>query len=385
MSERLGTVVSGRWRLERELGRGGMATVYAATHRNGSRVAVKIALERDKDLCQRFIAEGYIGNRVEHPGAVRTLDDGMTDDGFPFLVMELLDGETLSERLDREGRLHPSEAVRIALDVLSVLRVAHAVDVVHRDVKPANVFLTRQGIVKLLDFGIARDVRPGIAGTVAGTILGTPSFMAPEQERGRVDQVDARTDLWATAAMLFVALTNRDLRTGGTPLETLGAAMDPVPPVRSLAPEVSPALAFVLDRALAFDPNARFSSAVDMQTALRACTLPTAPLSVSEPMTRSTPKIIGAVATGCALVAIAVALAFSVSDKPEATRSFLPPVPTALVSTTTSARVEVPTRVESEPVPVVKPKPVPRVVVAPPVRSAVPAPAKTADPMSGRF
>jgi serine/threonine protein kinase len=226
---RIGTTVGGRWRLDEVLGAGGMATVYAATHRNGNRMAIKVLhahLLDDAELVARFTKEGRIGNLAGHPGVVRTLDDGMTDDGVPFLLMDLLEGESLDRRIARRGRMHVAEAARVVGDVLDALAAAHASGLVHRDVKPENVFLTNAGEVKLLDFGIAREsARGGKGETLVGLVLGTPAFMPPEQARGRWDEVDARSDVWAVGATLFVALTGRLLRDAETPHEELLAAM----------------------------------------------------------------------------------------------------------------------------------------------------------------
>ena len=158
---RVGLVLRGKWHLERLLGVGGMASVYAATHRNGLRGAVKLL---HPELCvqgevkERFLREGYVANKVDHPGAVRVLDNDVAEDGSVFLVMELLDGETIDARVEaRPGRrLEVGEVLAIADDVLDVLATAHDSGIVHRDLKPENLFITRTGQVKILDFGIAR-------------------------------------------------------------------------------------------------------------------------------------------------------------------------------------------------------------------------------------
>jgi serine/threonine protein kinase len=270
---RLGTIVSNRWRLDRVIGRGGMATVYGAVHRNRSRVAIKVVHRgMPEEAVARFLREGYLNNTVEHPGAVHTLDDGLLDDGSAFLVMELLEGEDLGTRLEREGRLPGAEAVRVAIDLLDVLEAAHRAKIVHRDVKPDNIFLLRSGGVKLVDFGIARErtIDAPVGATAFGTIMGTPAFMAPEQALGLTDDVDERTDLWAVGATLFVALTGVEIRNRGRTFEeTLAFAMQPVPAVRSLEPGLSEPLAAVLDRALAHKRSDRFASAAEMREKLR--------------------------------------------------------------------------------------------------------------------
>ncbi len=198
---RVGSVVNEKWTIDRLIGIGGMAVVYSATHRNKKKAAIKMLhpeLSMDPDIRARFLREGYVANSVEHAGAVRVDDDDVAEDGAAFLVMELLEGETLQARHQRRGqRLPPAEAVGIIDPLLDVLVAAHAKGIVHRDLKPENVFLTQDGQVKVLDFGIARlrELRDTNAATRTGSLLGTPAFMAPEQARGRWDDVDERTDL----------------------------------------------------------------------------------------------------------------------------------------------------------------------------------------------
>src|SRR5262249_31230490 len=158
---------------DRLLGIGGMAAVYAATHRNGSRGAIKMLhteMSIDAEVKRRFLREGYVANAVDHPGTVKVLDDDTAEDGSVFIVMELLEGETLEARADRQGgRIPPGELLPLIDQLLDVLAAAHARGVVHRDIKPENVFVTTAGAVKLLDFGIARLRRgQGSMATVTG-------------------------------------------------------------------------------------------------------------------------------------------------------------------------------------------------------------------------
>ena len=203
------------------------------------------------------------------------LDDDVAEDGSIYLVAELLEGETLEERRVRcGGVLSDAEMLSIADAVLDVLAAAHAKGIVHRDLKPENVFVTRNGAVKLLDFGIARvrSLEGRSTSTAAGTPLGTPAFMAPEQARGRWDhrQSTRGTDLWALGAMLFTMLSGRLIHEGGTQNEALMSAMtNPAPPLQSVAPHVSAALAQIVDRAVAFDKEVRFADARELQEAVR--------------------------------------------------------------------------------------------------------------------
>lgn len=273
---RVGQVLKGKWRLDSVLGIGGMATVYAATHRNRSRVAIKMLhpeVAVSQDVTTRFLREGYVGNAVAHPGTVRVLDDDSTEDGAPFLVMELLEGESLGARLDREGPLPANEVAQLGYQLLDVLCAAHAAHIVHRDLKPDNVFLTYEGRVKVLDFGIARlraAAHESSASTQVGALLGTPAFMAPEQALGRWKEVDERTDIWAVGATLFTLLTGRFVHEAEAVQEQLVlAATHKAAPVQQYAPQTPTWLAQVIDKALSFGRDARYPDARSMQTTLR--------------------------------------------------------------------------------------------------------------------
>jgi serine/threonine protein kinase len=273
---RVGHVLKGKWRLDQLLGIGGMAVVYAATHRNGNRVAVKVLhaeLARNADVNARFLREGYLANSVDHAGAVSVIDDDVGEDGSVFLVMELLEGETIERRWERKGRRLPIvEVLSIADRLLDVLASAHAKEIVHRDIKPENVFLTREGEIKVLDFGIARvrELSPRANATQGGTTMGTPPFMPPEQARGRWDEVDARTDLFAVGAMMFALVTGRFVHEADTVNEQLLSAMTRhAPKVASIVRGVHPAVADVIDRALAFKMEERWHDAHAMKSAIR--------------------------------------------------------------------------------------------------------------------
>jgi eukaryotic-like serine/threonine-protein kinase len=274
----VGRVLKGKWRLERVVGVGGMATVYAAVHRNQSRVAIKMLhpeIALDSEVTSRFLREGYMANAVGHSGTVAVLDDDVTEEGIPFLVMELLQGETLEARWSRKGEKLPiSEVLPVVDQLLEVLSAAHEKGVVHRDLKPENLFLTVDGRLKVLDFGIARlrEVSSSSGSTTrVGSLLGTPAFMAPEQARGRWDEVDGATDLWAVGATLFTLLTGRLVHEAETLQEQLVlAATTKAPSISRRFPELAPALVEVIDRALAFDKQARWPNAREMRAGLRA-------------------------------------------------------------------------------------------------------------------
>jgi eukaryotic-like serine/threonine-protein kinase len=270
----VGSLLCNKWRLERLLGRGGMSSVYAAVHRNGNRVAIKVLspeLTANPAVRQRFLREGYAANRVGHEGAVKVLDDDVAEGDVVFLVMELLEGETLAARAHRlGGKLVPGEVAAAASALLEVLARAHSNGIVHRDVKPANVFLTRTGQTKLLDFGIASlGELGGVGSTRPGSRLGTPGFMAPEQARGRWEAVDARTDLWAVGATMFSLLAGRPVHGGETEEEAIiAAATTEAPSLGAVAPGLPPVLVAVVDRALRLDPAVRWQSAEQCRGAL---------------------------------------------------------------------------------------------------------------------
>jgi eukaryotic-like serine/threonine-protein kinase len=272
---RVGALVKGKWRLDKLIGVGGMAAVYAATHRNGNRVAVKILhpqLSVHAPLRERFVREGYAANAVRHEGVVRVLDDDVAEDGSVFLVMELLEGESLNERWIHAGKNLPSEEVlRITDHLLDILAAAHDRGIVHRDVTPGNVFMTTGGALKVLDFGIARyEDGSGRTATQTGMVFGTPGFMAPEQARGQVDLIDAKTDLWAVGAMMFALISGRLVHQGATLNERMLAAMtQPAPPIATIFPTVDAGVAMIVDKALASDKADRWPDCRAMQRAVR--------------------------------------------------------------------------------------------------------------------
>jgi eukaryotic-like serine/threonine-protein kinase len=271
---RVGTMVRDKWRVDSLIGVGGTAAVYAATHRNGKRVAIKVLrteLLGSSDLVTRFVREGYVANKVEHAGVVSVLDDDRAEDGAPFLVMELLEGHSLERHTRVQHALPYAQVVDIGDQLLDVLAAAHRKGIVHRDIKPANIFLMSDGSVKVLDFGIARMIEPLEASmTQTGTAIGTPSYMPPEQARGRWKQVDERTDVWAAGATLYALLGSCKPRRADTVQEELLLAMtEPVPPLTAVAPRVPPVLSHVIAQAMEFEMNRRYGTAEAMQKALR--------------------------------------------------------------------------------------------------------------------
>lgn len=273
--KRVGQTLSGKWHLERMIGVGGMAAVYEATHRNLNRVAIKLLhpeLSLNSETQERFLQEGYAANKIGHPGAVQVLDDAVTEEGLAFLVMELLQGESLEERMRRQGgSLGAHEALGYVEQLLDVLEAAHEKGVIHRDIKPDNLFLTESGQLKVLDFGIARLHRSSIQATEAGSFMGTPAFCAPEQARGRWDEVDERSDLFSVGATLFMMLSGVHVHEAETPSEQLALAVSAAArSLRTVYPHAPAALVELVDRALQYEKEKRFRSAKDMKARVQA-------------------------------------------------------------------------------------------------------------------
>lgn len=275
--DRVGSVLNDKWTLERLIGKGGMAAVYAARHRNGARAAVKMLhpdLARMAEVRDRFLQEGYAANRVEHRGAVQVLDDDTVQDGpdagAAYIVMEQLEGESLEARAQREPALTEPEILAILDAVLEVLEAAHAHGVVHRDLKPENLFLARDperdGIrVKVLDFGLAR-LSESANVTSAGLALGTPSYMSPEQASGKRDEIDGRTDIFAMGATAFRLLTGRRVHEADNAvMQVVLVATQPARSILDVKPDTSPAFAAIVDRALAFAKEDRYPDAGSMR------------------------------------------------------------------------------------------------------------------------
>jgi eukaryotic-like serine/threonine-protein kinase len=290
--KRVGTTLRDKWRLDELVGVGGMAAVYRARHRNGAEWAVKI-LHRfgAPDVKNLFLREAWFANRVAHPSVVRIVDDDVTEDGSPFLIMDLVEGTPVDELARIKGGALPVHQVMALSDqLLDVVAAAHDSGVVHRDIKPENIILTPEGKLRLIDFGLAR-LAHGSPDPEPTNAVGTPAFMAPEQARRRGDLVGPRVDVWAIGATMFTLLTGRTVHVRDTIPELLITTATEQPmPVRRLAPAVPPPLAAVVDRALQLRPDDRWQSAHAMRSALRTAyqtvygTLPNKPAyAASEP------------------------------------------------------------------------------------------------------
>jgi serine/threonine-protein kinase len=318
---RVGSVLRGKYTIDAVLGVGGMAVVYAATHRNRKRFAVKMLrqdVSKQPSVRERFLREGYVANTVDHPGAVAVLDDDADDDGTAFLVMELLEGRSVDAICDDAGgRLSVDTVASIALQLLDVLVAAHAKGVVHRDIKPANLFVTSDGQLKVLDFGIARirEVAGVIHTTHTGALFGTPAFMAPEQAAGRLREVDEQTDVWAVGATMFTLLTARLVHQADNAHALLvAAATEDAPSLALFSPQVPPEVSAVVDRALSRSKMDRWLSAAAMRDALAQArgvlsmvTLPRPPIALPERLALSLMQTVAAFPPGTATAARAEA------------------------------------------------------------------------------
>ena len=268
-----GDLIADRYELEALVGSGGMSSVFRARDLQLERsVAIKILHERyidDPEYVERFRSEARAVARLSHPNIVTVIDRG-EDEGRQYIVFEHVDGENLKEYVARSGRLPVRRAVELGLSIADGLAFAHGRGLVHRDVKPQNVLLSREGDVKVTDFGIARslDVEHGV--TQTGTVLGTGEYLAPEQASGK--PVSPATDVYSLGVVLW------ELLVGDVPFSgenfvavALRHVNDPPPPLRKLRPDVSPRLAAAVERALAKDPELRFPSMSALAAELRAC------------------------------------------------------------------------------------------------------------------
>jgi eukaryotic-like serine/threonine-protein kinase len=298
---RAGDVIAAKYRLERELGRGAMGTVWAATHTTlGQRVAIKlIAGEQAQsiDARQRFSVEAKAAARLRSRYVVAVYDDGETPDGTPYIVMEYLDGETLEQRLERQRDVSLGEAVRIATHVGRALARAHAQNIIHRDLKSGNIFLAKTDddeigwVAKVLDFGVAKlSDAHGPSTTKTGTIVGTPLFMSPEQIRG-ASHVDHRADLYSLGMVFYNMVTGSHAFDGPSYSDVLvSICTQTLPDIRMAAPWLPAPVRAWFDKACARERENRFQSADEMIEALLQAAgsgtrapLPSAPDDVSGP------------------------------------------------------------------------------------------------------
>jgi eukaryotic-like serine/threonine-protein kinase len=272
-----GALIAGKYRLTRPIGKGAMGTVWEATHEGTSRqVAVKLILESTDELRHRLVREARAYGALRHRNIVEVLDVGQTDEGDPFLVMQLLVGETLADRLVRQRRLGVPEATRIARDVARALATAHAASIIHRDLKPANIFLHDEPgedatVIKVVDFGVSKNLldSDGLS-TVAGGMVGSPAYMSPEQAAaGARGPVDHRADVWSLGVVLFEMLTGVRPLQGDANTILAQIVWAEIPLVTSFVRTVDPKLAALVARCLDRDLTRRVGSAADLAVQLQ--------------------------------------------------------------------------------------------------------------------
>lgn len=285
--------IAGRFRIEREIGTGGMGTVYLATHLGLERpVAVKIIRPEfagDADVSDRFLREARTMAKLRHPNAAMIFDAGNLPDGRHFIVMEFVEGETLSQALGREGRFSFTQAIDIATQICDVLEEAHRLGIVHRDLKPSNILLGKRGVC-VLDFGVAKVLASSAestathASTGSGQLIGTPRYMSPEQCLGQ--RVGARSDLYSLGVLLYEMLAGRPPFVD--PLQSallVKQATAPAPPLPRLRQDIPRALALAVHSLLAKRPDDRPRTAAMAKMLLeRSLVRPEGPVPHADPM-----------------------------------------------------------------------------------------------------
>lgn len=287
----MGEVLEGKYQIIREVGRGAMGVVYEALHiALERRVAVKTLLEEvsaDPQVGARFEREARAASAIGHPNIVDVFDLGRTGDGLLFMVMELLDGESLASLLKRTPKVPIALALHVMTQVLGGLSAAHKHGIVHRDLKPDNIFIVqseeRPNLVKIVDFGISKVLKPSptgssnvtakVAGTMVGSVLGTPLYMSPEQAIGQVTTIDHRTDVYSAGVVLYEMLCGRTPYLGESYVQIFASLLEgDYPAPRTLSPEIPPDVEAAIVCALDRDMSKRFPSAAAMRQALTGAT-----------------------------------------------------------------------------------------------------------------
>ncbi len=300
-----GSTLDGKYRVESVIGAGGMGVVYEGRHKGiDRRVAIKFLTPEtctNNEVRQRFINEAKIAAALGHKNIVAVLDLGETTEGVPYIVMEYLEGESLSDHIESQGVLRFDRAVPLTMQVLDGLHAVHSEGIIHRDLKPENVFLARQSggeeIVKLLDFGISRLGRDDSSATrltEAGKVYGTPYYVSPEQAEGRLD-VDHRADIYSVGVLLYEMVTGYlPFRAKSYATLMVDIITRPPPDPRDYLPELPVDLVAVINKALAKTPSVRYGSAKEMSAALSIFqnrpSMPPSSTTSQPPARRSSPR-----------------------------------------------------------------------------------------------
>jgi eukaryotic-like serine/threonine-protein kinase len=264
-----GDLVGGKYRLVRRLGQGAMGVVWEAVHEVTARkVAMKLIVNATDNLRLRLLREARAAGKISHRNVVEVYDIGETEEQDPFLVMQLLIGETLYAIGKREGPLDMKRGITIARDIARALVAAHSQGIIHRDLKPANVFMHREAgssgeIVKVLDFGLCKPMGDSEMLTTPGGMLGSPAYMAPEQILGVAD-IDPRTDIWALGVLAFEMFAGKRPFQGRGPDLIHAVLKDPIPRLRDVVQGMDPDLDEVIAGCIVRDRNARFTQAADI-------------------------------------------------------------------------------------------------------------------------
>lgn len=276
-----GDIIADKYRVEREIGRGGMGLVVAATHLDlDQRVAIKVLQKSsayNQDAMARFLREARAAAKIRSEHVARVMDVGKLEDGLTYIVMEYLDGADLADVLVKDGPLRITAAADYILQACEGIAAAHAAGIIHRDIKPANLFLSRQpgrsNVVKILDFGVSKISRNALAAadgtaTQTGQVFGSPIYMSPEQLDSTIP-VDGRTDIWSLGVVLFELLAGKPPFGGKSSANIMTAIIrDPAPKLRSLRADVPETLEEIVARCLEKDRDQRYSTVIDLAEAI---------------------------------------------------------------------------------------------------------------------